>query len=168
MKLSREGEWRETFGWAPFVMFVFSLADAVNNPYERSPVQKWTITAQSVFIKHARTHLHTQTHTHTQKQRLSTLGNTSCSLSQHCSFLSFNLIIPLFLLSPHFLFFMSAWVHLLMYVCSYRSFISAWIKEEIKSSDYCFLNYLIEEDLMNKLEKRLRSFKSKKGGWMEK
>lgn len=38
----------------------------------------------------------------------------------------------------------------------------------MKSSDYCFLNYLIEEDLMNKLEKRLRSFKSKKGGWMEK
>lgn len=161
MKLSREGEWRETFGWAPFVMFVFSLADAVNNPYERSPVQKWTITAQSVFIKHARTHLHTQTHTHTQKQRLSTLGNTSCSLSQHCSFLSFNLIIPLFLLSPHFLF-------LCQHGCIYRSFISAWIKEEIKSSDYCFLNYLIEEDLMNKLEKRLRSFKSKKGGWMEK
>lgn len=169
MKLSREGEWRETFGWAPFVMFVFSLADAVNNPYERSPVQKWTITAQSVFIKHARTHVHTQTHTHAHPKTtpVNTWKHQLLTVTTLFFFVIQSNHTPLPSLPPLSLF-MSAWVHLLMYVCSYRSFISAWIKEEIKSSDYCFLNYLIEEDLMNKLEKRLRSFKSKKGGWMEK
>lgn len=123
----------------------------------------------TICLHQARTYTctHTDTHAHPKTTPVNTWKHQLLTVTTLFFFVIQSNHTPLPSLPPLSLF-MSAWVHLLMYVCSYRSFISAWIKEEIRSSDYCFLNYLIEEDLMNKLEKRLRSFKSKKGGWMEK
>lgn len=115
-----EGGWSGTFGWVPFVMFFFSPQMLSITPMSRAPLRN---EQSQDNLSPSSVHAHTYIHTNTQKQRLSTLGNTSCSLSQHCSFLSFNLIIPPSSSSSLFFYF-SALMHSWTCGQAYRYFVS--------------------------------------------